>query len=1058
MRSPGPLLLTALAAAVALFAWHAWLYGGWITDDAGISFTYARNLASGNGLVLNPGGERVEGYSNPAWVFLLALTALAGLFDPVVTPKVLAGLLTIGSFWLLARISGRLFGWPTSVVHALPALLLACSIPWVSWSISGLENSLFGFLLAGALHLHLGETDEPERLPWSALLFFLLAITRPEGIIYGGAAIAHRMALLPFRPLMKTTAAWGALFLLPFAAYHAWHFAYFADWLPNTYYAKVERGSDIAWRLDKELANSESTGWKYVRGAFAEYRLGWVLLPGALLSLARFRRRSAAILLVTLVAILNLFYAIYVGGDWMDEYRFLGPTFLVTCLMAAGGVLALRPERDPSLHDPSRTGTPLQGLSRGPAALSRRFRLRTRRIPLTADRRSRRLLSVTVMSAAAVAAAAALLPPNARLLATGAGSMAGPSVSFARVEERGRGFAELARSLFIEEPSLMDPDLGGTSWGSGLRMIDLGGLADAHIARYGYDPRFFVPYVLDERRPTFVRTHCVWSRDTRINEYPAFRAAYLPLWEKPCPLECCGDHLDGEYIRKDVFVAAGGAEIPEGRRRNISRAIALAAWETDRSVAAPGQAIILRTWWSSREDLPSDLTWSVRLVGPGGAILAESFEFTRGIYPPSSWAEGETVLDLRSLAIPRDVRTAAYRLELSVRGMAVEGTVSLGEIEVDAQQVREEGGEFMRFHQRAISSGDPEGALTWLERAVALRPDEASWIEGLEPAREALASSLAERGRRLVEEGHLEEAADLMLEAVRRVGRRKPLGGALAELSSRYRDAARAILNGDNAFLHWLEAIALERKALRCRAGNSRALMELERLRGKEFVARTWGEAVSRAHAAGAAGDPVSPILEAIQDEGFDDEALEIIAESAGIRARLESEATLRSLALLHQRASREEDDEEIARIDGLLGGLDLESVNEGGRLLYLGSAIDRAGDGETRISLWFRVTARMQTDYKMFLHGYVKDRGILPEDRRDFEFANFDHEVRPPTSRWRPGAIVRHTWKGPVAPGEYRFLFGFFNSKEEKSLLVEGTKSAAVEIGWRTIPGSPGS
>jgi len=35
-------------------------------DDAMISMRYARNLANGAGLVWNPGGERVQGFSNPA--------------------------------------------------------------------------------------------------------------------------------------------------------------------------------------------------------------------------------------------------------------------------------------------------------------------------------------------------------------------------------------------------------------------------------------------------------------------------------------------------------------------------------------------------------------------------------------------------------------------------------------------------------------------------------------------------------------------------------------------------------------------------------------------------------------------------------------------------------------------------------------------------------------------------------------------------------------------------------------------------------------------------------
>ena len=37
-----------------------------------ISLTYGRNLARGNGLVWNAGGERVEGYTNFLWTLWMA--------------------------------------------------------------------------------------------------------------------------------------------------------------------------------------------------------------------------------------------------------------------------------------------------------------------------------------------------------------------------------------------------------------------------------------------------------------------------------------------------------------------------------------------------------------------------------------------------------------------------------------------------------------------------------------------------------------------------------------------------------------------------------------------------------------------------------------------------------------------------------------------------------------------------------------------------------------------------------------------------------------------------
>lgn len=1055
LRRPGPLLLAVLAAAFALYLYHGWLYGDWINDDAGISFNYARNLAEGHGLVLNPGGSRVEGYSNPAWVFLLALASLGGLFHPVITPKVLAAVFTLGTFWSLARISGRLFSWPASVAHALPALLLACSVPFVSWSISGLENALFLFLLTGALQLHLGETSGPGRLPWSALLFFLLAITRPEGIIYGGAALVHRLGVAAFRwPLLKTTAVWAAFFAVPFAAYHAWHYGYFADWLPNTYYAKLERGTDLSWRLDKELYNLESTGWKYVRGAFTEYNLGWVLLPGGLLALVRFIRRAPAILLVLAVAALNLFYALYVGGDWMDQYRFLGPTFAVTCLMAAGAVMAVRPERDPALHDPALAGTKAERWSPHENSAARRFKIRLRRAAPPARSRSRRALSAAVMGTAALAAAALLVPANLWILQA---ETTHPSVSFARVMERGREIESLAETLFVDDPSLMDPDLGGTSYGSDLEMVDLGGLADAHIARYGYDPRFFLPYVLEERQPTFVRTHCVWSRDTLINSYDAFRADYIPLWERPCPLECCREFMDGEYIRRDVFVAGAGEALPGGNGRKMGSSIALASWELGHDVAVSGEELRVTTFWRALGPLPEDLSWSVKLSGREGTILEESHRFAHGIYPPSLWSRDEIIREVRDLRIPADAPRGEYRMWISVAGEGLSASAVLTEIDVDRHRVREEAEEMVRLHQQAMEAGSYEAAVDYMERALALVPGMDAWRPRLEAARDGLARDWSGKARDFMEGGDLEEAARFLLEGDRIAGRREPLGRAMEDLSILYEGRARELLAREDSFLHWTEAIAAFKTALRCHPANSRALLEVERLRGREYVARTWGEEILEAHRAGPEGGPVRPLLEEIQDDGFHEEALEIIRGSPAIRARLEAQGTLGSLALLHQAAGGG-DQEMVRRLDGLLERLELANVNQGDRLLFLGSEILPQEDGRIRFSFWFRVTGRMRTDYRMFLHGYVKDKSLLPEDRKEFEFANFDHDVRPSTSRWRPGTIVRHTWTAHITPGEYRFLFGFFNSKKKRNLKVEGKRTAAVELGWRTIPEIPGN
>ena len=53
----------AAGPPTVLTALHARFYGAWIVDDAGITFGYARSIATGAGPVLQPGADEVEGYS-----------------------------------------------------------------------------------------------------------------------------------------------------------------------------------------------------------------------------------------------------------------------------------------------------------------------------------------------------------------------------------------------------------------------------------------------------------------------------------------------------------------------------------------------------------------------------------------------------------------------------------------------------------------------------------------------------------------------------------------------------------------------------------------------------------------------------------------------------------------------------------------------------------------------------------------------------------------------------------------------------------------------------------
>lgn len=65
------LVVAGLAVAAGLFLSRAQEVGV-VNEDAFISFRYAQNLLAGDGLVFNPGGQRVEGITNLLWTLSVA--------------------------------------------------------------------------------------------------------------------------------------------------------------------------------------------------------------------------------------------------------------------------------------------------------------------------------------------------------------------------------------------------------------------------------------------------------------------------------------------------------------------------------------------------------------------------------------------------------------------------------------------------------------------------------------------------------------------------------------------------------------------------------------------------------------------------------------------------------------------------------------------------------------------------------------------------------------------------------------------------------------------------
>ena len=244
------LILIAAGLQLLISCYYAW---GFTTDDAFISWRYARHLAEGHGFHWNNAGVAVEGYSNFAWVILASLFFKLGL--PIA--------LSVKSFACLSLATALVFLYQLSrtflslLPATLPVFLFSHYNGVVWWTVSGLETSLYialalfvtwqsvramGFVKGG---------KKPNPLIYNSgawiyacLGLTLLSLTRFDGIVWAIIIAAfiscsiYRSAEFKFQ-YPSLISLFIIFFALPYVAYFVWRMYYFEQFLPNSYACKA---------------------------------------------------------------------------------------------------------------------------------------------------------------------------------------------------------------------------------------------------------------------------------------------------------------------------------------------------------------------------------------------------------------------------------------------------------------------------------------------------------------------------------------------------------------------------------------------------------------------------------------------------------------------------------------------------------------------------------------------------------------------------------------------------------------------------------------------------
>ncbi len=313
-------------------------------EDAFINFRVISNLLAGHGPVFNI-GERIEAYSDPLWLFVLA--ALHGML-PFVSLEWLSVVLGLGGVTGGVVFGGRAIqrlGGSRGDGLLLPVGLLVFSVVAGVWefSTSGLEMGMV-FCWIGLTFWLLVRTEARRNSAlWCAFIAGLGPLLRPELILMSGVFLAGLAVVVASPGWAGPTSVWRR-YLVPLLAavflpvlYELWRMAYFALLVPNTGLAKS--GTSSWW----------SQGFTYLWNFVSPYTLWLPLTLAVPLVVPRIRRwwsrgdRTGVVVLLTPVvaALADTLYVVHVGGDYMHA-RLLLPAFLSLCLVLYVGVVQLR--------------------------------------------------------------------------------------------------------------------------------------------------------------------------------------------------------------------------------------------------------------------------------------------------------------------------------------------------------------------------------------------------------------------------------------------------------------------------------------------------------------------------------------------------------------------------------------------------------------------------------------------------------------------------------------------------------------------------------------------
>lgn len=315
-------------------------YINFSVDDTFISMRVARNVADGYGFVYNI-GEHVEGFSNWLWVVFMIIPLKLGFFSGesmlgllwfAKGLSILFSILTIITLYVFIK---RVFSDESSKeYYAIGGVLslISCAI-FTSWSMSGMETTSWTFFLLSSVLLlssliNQNNDHRARTAIASSILLIAIVLSRPEGI-YIAAILLSVSFFMTRKTLQNRYVSMVAIsVVLVYAGFLLWRWNTYHDIFPNTYYAKTGGG-----------LTSYFFGIKYAVAGFGS--ISALILVFAPLAIFLIKRYRNIIVLTASIVFALTFFMIYSSGDWMPGFRFVVPTIPLLIVLALIGIKAV---------------------------------------------------------------------------------------------------------------------------------------------------------------------------------------------------------------------------------------------------------------------------------------------------------------------------------------------------------------------------------------------------------------------------------------------------------------------------------------------------------------------------------------------------------------------------------------------------------------------------------------------------------------------------------------------------------------------------------------------